>query len=154
MCIYTMMEEQMKYKNINKSKCHCITLRRATSAITDYYDKALLKTGISTSQFSLLINLSRLGEASTSELAEYVNLERSTLVRNLKPLTEKGFIADLARKGARNHKYTLSDEGQRIVQKCLPIWEQAQKDIEAYLGEENVDFFMKLLYRLQELNAE
>ena len=144
----------MKYKNINKSKCHCITMRRATNAITDYYDRALVGMGVSTSQFSLLINLSRLGEASTSELAEYVNLERSTLVRNLKPLMEKGFIVDLAKEGARNHRYTLSAEGQELVKKCLPVWEQAQKDIKVYLGEENIDLFMELLYKLQELNAE
>lgn len=143
----------MKYKNINKSKCHCITMRRATNAITDYYDRALFGMGVSTSQFSLLINLSRLGEASTSELAEYVNLERSTLVRNLKPLMEKGFIVDLAKEGARNHRYTLSAEGQEILQKCLPVWEHAQKEIKAYLGEENIDLFMELLYKLQELNA-
>lgn len=144
----------MKYKKINKSKCHCITMRRATSAITDYYDRVLVGMGVSTSQFSLLINLSRLGEASTSELAEYVNLERSTLVRNLKPLMEKDLIIDLAKKGTRNHRFTLSAEGQEMVQKCLPAWEQAQKDIKAYLGEENIDLFMKLLYKLQELNAD
>lgn len=144
----------MKYKNINKSKCHCITMRRAANAITDYYDRALLETGLSTSQFSLLINLSRLGAANTSELAEYVNLERSTLVRNLKPLLAKGLIADLAKEGARNHQYTLSAEGQSMVQRCLPLWEQAQQEIKAYLGDENVALFMELLYKLQELNAE
>lgn len=76
----------MKYKHVNKSKCHCITMRRAANAITDYYDRALSETGLSTSQFSLLISLSRLGEASTSELAGYVDLERSTLVRDLRLL--------------------------------------------------------------------
>lgn len=144
----------MKYKKINKSKCHCITMRRASNAITDFYDKALEEIGISTSQFSLLVNLSRLEEASTSELAEYVNLERSTLVRNLKPLIEKGFIIDLAKENARNHRYTLSTEGQELLQKGLPLWEKAQQEIRGYLGEENVGLFMKLLYKLQELHMD
>lgn len=144
----------MKYKQINKSKCHCITMRRATNAITEFYDKALEKVGITTSQYSLLVNLGRLTEASTSDLAEYVNLERSTLVRNLKPLIEKGYIVDLAKDGARNHRYTLSEEGHKLLQKGMPIWEQAQAEIKAYLGEENIDLFMSLLHKLQELNAE
>ncbi|MBQ9091662.1 MAG: MarR family transcriptional regulator, partial [Anaerotignum sp.] len=101
----------MKYKNINKSQCHCITIRRATNAMTDYYDAALRELNLTTSQYSLLKNLYRLETASTSELAEHVNLDRSTLVRNLKPLLERELIVDLAQEKARNHKFMVSAKG-------------------------------------------
>ena len=38
----------MKYQQINKSKCYCITLCRAANAITAYYDEGLQPTGITT----------------------------------------------------------------------------------------------------------
>ena len=86
----------MKYQQINKSKCYCITLCRAANAITAYYDEGLQSTGMTTKQFSLLLHLSRLEEASTGELADYVNLERSTVTRNLKILVEQGWVYDQA----------------------------------------------------------
>ena len=144
----------MKFKQINKSPCHCITLRRAANAITEYYDRAFQELALTTSQYSLLKNLGRLETASTSELAEKVNLDRSTLVWNLKPLQERGLIMDQAKKNTRNHKFVLTDEGYALLEKAVPLWEQAQKEIRAYLGEENVEQFMKTLYKLQELSLE
>lgn len=154
-CAYTRNEVvQMKFKQINKSKCHCVTIRRAANAMTEYYDEALRELDLTTSQYSLLKNLYRLETASTSELAEHVNLDRSTLVRNLKPLQERGLIADLAKKNARNHKFALTERGIALLEEANPRWEQAQAEIKAYLGEENVDLFMEMLYKLQELSLE
>lgn len=144
----------MKFKNINKSQCHCITIRRATNAMTDYYDAALRDLNLTTSQYSLLKNLFRLETASTSELAEYVNLDRSTLVRNLKPLLERELIVDLAKENARNHKFMVSAKGLALLEEANPRWEKAQEDIKAYLGKENAEKFMEMLYKLQELSAD
>ena len=144
----------MKYKNINKSQCHCITIRRATNAMTDYYDAALRELNLTTSQYSLLKNLYRLETASTSELAEHVNLDRSTLVRNLKPLLERELIVDLAQEKARNHKFMVSAKGFALLEEANPRWEKAQEEIKAYLGKENAEMFMEMLYKLQELEAD
>ena len=144
----------MKFKKINQSQCHCITLRRVANAITEYYDMALKEVGLTTSQYSLLKNLGRLEIASTSELAEQVNLDRSTLVRNLKPMLEKGLIVDLAKKNARNHQFQVSERGLALLEEANPRWQKAQDGIKAYLGEENVEMLMEMLYRLQELNME
>lgn len=144
----------MKETQKNRSVCHCITMRRASNAITEYYDAAFKPLQLTTSQYSLLKNLSRLETASTSELAEQMKLDRSTLVRNLKPMLQRGLICDLAKENARNHKYTLSESGEELLQKAMPVWAQAQEEIQAYLGEGNMDFFMELLYKLQELKRE
>lgn len=148
------MEDDMKFKKINQSQCHCITLRRASNAITEYYDVALQEVGLTTSQYSLLKNLGRLEMASTSELAEQVNLDRSTLVRNLKPLLERGLIVDLAKENARNHQFQVSETGMALLEEANPRWQKAQDGIKAYLGKENVEMLMEMLYRLQELNTE
>ena len=84
----------MKSRKSLKSQCHCITMRRASNAITEYYDEALKEVGLTTSQYSLLKNLERMEVASTSEWAAYVHLDRSTLARNLNPLLEKELIVD------------------------------------------------------------
>ena len=108
----------MKYQQINKSKCYCITLCRAANAITAYYDEGLQPTGMTTKQFSLLLHLSRLEEASTGELADYVNLERSTVTRNLKILVEQGWVYDKAEPGKRNHRCDRSGTAENRRSPC------------------------------------
>lgn len=127
---------------------------RAANAITSFYDEGLKSAGITTKQFSLLIHLSRLGEASTVELADYVNLERSTVTRNLKTLLEQGWIEDRAGEGRRNHKYAVTQKGMEKLEETDRLWEEMQKKIQAYLGEEKAGALMESLYLLQQLQQE
>lgn len=126
-----------------KSGCYCINLRRAANKVTGLYDKFLEPTGLSVNQYSLLGNLRRLESASVSDLAAYVGLERTTLVRTLKPLIEKGMIADHASKGQRNRVLMLTEKGKQTLEQANPLWENAQEEIVRCIGEEKV----------QELNA-
>lgn len=144
----------MKYRQINKSKCYCITMCRAANAITSFYDEGLAPAGITTKQFSLLINLSRLGEASTVELADFVNLERSTVTRNLKALLERGWIEDRAQEGRRNHKYAVTQKGQEKLEETDALWDNMQEKINAYLGEEKAKELLEGLYLLQQLQQK
>lgn len=141
----------MREKTTYKSQCYCMNLRRAANAVTEYYDRALGETGISASQYSLLVNLERMETASTSDLAEQVNLERSTLARNLKLLLERELIMDTAKEGARSHKFAVSRQGGLLLEKGKPLWEQAQRDIVAYLGQEDTETLLRILRKLQEL---
>ena len=109
--------------------------------------------GISVSQYFLLVNLARMETASTSELAERVNLDRSTLVRNLKPLLERGLILDFAREGARSHKFAVSEIGQALLEKGMPQWEHAQETVKSYLSQEDTETLLRLLRKLQELSV-
>jgi DNA-binding MarR family transcriptional regulator len=85
-------------------KCYCVSFRRAAKAITGYYDRILLSSGITLAQYSLLINLFKIAPCSTSVLAKAMKLERTTLVRNIKPLVAVGLIQDLAKEGERDRQ--------------------------------------------------
>ena len=60
----------------------------------------LEKAGITRGQYALLANIERNPGISVSALAETMDLERTTLVRNLKPLEARGLIVDAACKAA------------------------------------------------------
>lgn len=100
-----------------KSDCYCITLRRAAQTISDLYDAHMAVIGITVNQYSLLSDLGHFPHCSVSELAEYAGLERTTVVRALKPLTAKGFVKDLADEGERKKDLCLTAEGEEIVKK-------------------------------------
>ena len=106
--------------------------------------------GITVNQYSLLSDLGHFPHCSVSELAEYAGLERTTVVRALKPLTAKGFVKDLADEGERKKDLCLTAEGEEIVKKGRTIWHQEQEEIERRLGKAGVSKLQELLGKLME----
>ncbi len=133
-----------------KSDCYCITLRRAAQAISDLYDAHMAVIGITVNQYSLLSKLGHYPNCSVSELAEYARLERTTVVRALKPLTAKGWIKDLSDEGERKRNLCLTAEGEEIVKKGKVIWHREQEEIERRLGKDGAEQLQELLEKLME----
>ena len=117
-----------------KTSCYCINLRRAANWLTTYYDSILKPLGISITQYSLLSSLSKLRSCTANDLAIHVGLERTTVVRTIKPLLEKSLVEDIQEKGVRKRKYQLTEKGNNILDKARPLWQFAQKDIEDRFG--------------------
>lgn len=133
------------------SACSCINLRRASQAITEVYDEILAPSGLKISQYLLLRNLKELGPISVSSLALEIRLERTTIVRNLKPLEAREFIIDVATKGARNRQLKLTTKGLEVLEMAEPLWLESQNFIEQYLGKEDMDTLTELLSKIEAL---
>lgn len=127
------------------SNCYCINLRNASGIIAKIYDEHLAPYGITVRQYSMMKNLERLGEASVTELAEYIELERTSVVRMLRPLTEREYILDMADSGKRNRRLVLSDLGKKVITEATPAWQAAQNEIEEKLGKENIEAMMRMI---------
>lgn len=119
---------------IPKEPCICINLRRLSQKTTDFYDQAFKPLGVSVNQYSLLVSISRLEGCGTGQLARYVKLEKSTLVRTLQPLFREGLIVDTSADGKRKRRICLTPAGENILKQAFPLWEKAQKDIALELG--------------------
>jgi DNA-binding MarR family transcriptional regulator len=133
------------------SSCHCINIRRAAVAVTDYYDRLLSCAGITLNQFSLLKNLSDIGISSVSRLANHVGLDRSTLVRGLKPLFKAGYIEDISQTGKRDNQMRLTPLGRQTVAIAMPFWEQAQEGVLKQMGEDDLATLTRLLSKMEML---
>lgn len=144
----------MKYSHIYRTDCYGIALCRAENALTAFYDERLKSTGITVKQYCLLENLYQMEEANTGELAERVNLERSTLTRNIQILVTRGWIYDKAETGRRAHRYALTESGIIIMEKASNIWDEVQNEVETLIGKDNVGVFMDVLYKIQNLNRK
>jgi DNA-binding MarR family transcriptional regulator len=134
-----------------KSPCYCINIRRTAGAVTAYYDEMLAPSGLTVNQYSILLNLARLGESSVNGLADYVGLERTTLVRNVKPLLDRGYIEDASPSGARNRRLSVSGVGMRCITAAEPLWEKAQKAIDEKIGTGNVRLLNDLLWKIENM---
>lgn len=136
------------------SPCFCINLRRAAGAVSDFYDRALSEAQLTTSQFSLMRNLRRLQPCTVTALAKEMGLERTTLVRTMKPLSERGLIADLAEAKSRNSLLSLTEDGIAVMSRAAELWEGAQSSVRAHMGEEKMSDLLRILNELEEFAAQ
>ncbi|MDJ1157903.1 MarR family winged helix-turn-helix transcriptional regulator [Chelatococcus sp. SYSU_G07232] len=113
--------------------CACLHTRMTARAVTRVYDEALRPIGLKVTQFSLLGAIAHGVTGSVSALAETLALERTTLTRNLRLLHEAGMIAP-QRGAGRAVAYELTAKGRAMIERAIPLWEAAQRRIEAALG--------------------
>lgn len=121
-----------------RKRCTCFLLRKLTRRVTQAYDEALAPAGLTITQYSLLAHLARGEGASVSALAARMGMERTTLVRNLKPLVAAGWARYGERGAGKPAALELTAAGRTRLRSAAPLWERAQDALEAQLGAKSV----------------
>lgn len=117
--------------------CNCLALRQAARQATQLYDRHLAAAQLRTTQFSILVNLRRLGPMTINRLAAEMVIDRTTLGRNILPLERDGLIA--IRQGAtdkRRKELELTKAGTERLRRAVKLWSDAQAEFEARFGAE------------------
>lgn len=132
-----------------RTTCFSTSVRRIDRVLTRFYDEALRPSGLTTGQYSLLSTLGRAPAAiSVSQLAEGIDLDRSTLSRNLAPLERDGFILSTEGTDRRARHVTITPRGREKLDATRPLWRAAQDHIETLTGDARVE---RLLSELADL---
>ena len=116
--------------------CVCSQVRRIARKLSSLYDTVLSPENLTITQYSLLANIGRAGQLSHSVLAEKVGMERTTLTRNLHPLTRAKWVAAATGEDRRQHLLRLTTAGKRKLLRSLPLWEEAQRQFLSQIGSE------------------
>lgn len=120
--------------------------------MTALYDRELAPTGLRLTQYSLLATLRREGGrtgVAISDLAAVMDMDRTTLTRNLRPLIDQGLVAVAAHEAdARVRRAALTREGIAAFDAAIPRWRVAQEIVTRTLGESNVAAFHDWLDRV------
>src|SRR5580700_7244871 len=96
-------------------------------------------------QYSLLVNIERAGQLSHAVLAEKVGMDRTTLTRNLRPLTRAKWATAGTGKDRRQRLLQLTAAGRRKLLRSLPLWEEAQRQFLSQIGTESLQELRTLL---------
>src|SRR5689334_6113376 len=126
--------------------CTGARLRRLTRRVTAHYEHHLRTTGLNLSQYSLLVHLSETAE-SLSALADRMEIDRTTLSRNLQPLLDRGLVEEAGGSDGRQRLFVLSANGARLRASARKQWRQAQLALEHHLGR---DFVANLHTQLEQ----
>ncbi len=133
------------------SPCVCMNLRRAARTVTRFYDETLKPSGLTVAQLALLRHIQMAEKTTISELAKLIRIDRTTLNRNLKPLTDAGLITVAPGEDSRTREITLTETGKDAVASGWQLWGEAQKSIQEYLGQEDLSKLKQLLAKLEAL---
>lgn len=123
--------------------CACFNVRRISRVITQFFDMEVRRRGIRPTQTPILGALHAKNGWSMAELSEWLGMERTTLLRNLRPLQRDGLVR--AKGGGRGGhvKLEITEKGRAALAKILPVWRSAQDKVVAILGKERWSTIIK-----------
>jgi DNA-binding MarR family transcriptional regulator len=115
--------------------CVCFNLRWVTRAVTQFYDAEMRRHGIRPTQGTILAALNARDHWHMAELSDWLGMERTTLVRNLRPLQRDGLVRVSG--GGRGNlvELAITAKGRKQVDKLTPAWRSAQSAVVKTLGE-------------------
>ncbi len=118
------------------SSCLATRVRQLSRIITRVYDDAMRPLGITGSQFTLLTQLAQRDGITAVEIGQSLDIEKSTLSRNLKRMLALGLLTMDPPAGRRGRGLHLTPKGQAVIKDAYPIWKAAQERTVMALGEE------------------
>jgi DNA-binding MarR family transcriptional regulator len=102
--------------------------------VSRLYDEGLREYGVTAPQFTLLAAIASMGPVRPNELGRRLNLEKSTVSRNVKLMESKGWVSVSTGAPGRALELTLTAAGRRVVERAFPAWERTQERVESVLG--------------------
>ena len=118
--------------------CTNLKLRQLMRRVAQRYDAEVGKAGLKGTQYSLLSAVVKLGPIRPVDLAAVMNVDASTLSRNLKPLIDAGWVTLDAGADGRSRLAQATDAGRDKRAEAQRRWRVAQEGVNAVLGPERV----------------
>lgn len=126
-------------KNVIKPQgCTNLKLRQLNRMVTRHYDRHVAECGLKNTQYSLLSHVVLLGPIRPGELARRMQMDASTLTRNLRPLATQGLLKIGAGSDARSRLVEATEAGTAKRAEAQRAWKVAQTSLNARLGVERV----------------
>ncbi len=133
--------------------CLSTRIRQLSRIITRVYDDAMRPLGITASQFTLLTQLAQQDGITAVEIGHTLDIEKSTLSRNLKRLLALGLITMDPPAGRRGRGLHLTPKGEVVIQQGYPVWREAQTRTIRVMGPESRGTLDGMLSQAEKLAA-
>lgn len=132
--------------------CIAVRLRLLNRRVTNLYDDALRPIGLKVSQLNIMVVAAKLGLARPTDVCEMLQLDTSTLSRNVDRMRARGWLEIVPGEDARTQPFRLTAQGMKLLGRARPAWELAQKQAGELLGQEGVALLAKTAQKLRILH--
>lgn len=120
------------------SGCTHFKLKQASRQVGRLYDARMAAAGLKTTQYSLLSHVIAMEPVRPSDLASAMQLDPSSLTRNLQPLIAAGWVEQGPGANARSRLVSATAEGRRKRADAQRTWKDTQRAMNERLGSERV----------------
>ncbi len=134
--------------------CIAVRLRLLNRVVTNFYDDALRPLGLKVSQLNILIVTAKLGLARPVQVCEILQLDTSTLSRNVERMRAHSWLEVVPDDDARTQPFRLTPKGKRLIEQAVPAWEEAQHQATELLGNEGIALLDKAARKLGRPKAD
>ncbi|MDM9628523.1 MarR family winged helix-turn-helix transcriptional regulator [Rhizobium sp. S152] len=136
--------------------CHCLVTRQMARFVTKIYQKHLGPAGLTAADVAIFDFLSRNENMTMTSLADAMLMERTTLLRAIKPLQDNGFIETTKDPASRRQLFlALTAAGKEKKVEAEALWALAQADYEAEVGRKRArQIRSELLETMGEVKAD
>jgi len=125
-------------------QCTCFKIRKIARELTNSYNYSLKSYGVNSTQIPILALLNIFSQLETSKMAELLNLEPSTLRRNLSILVKKKLIK-VVKRDVNGNLLRLTTNGYNKLKETLPIWKKSNQ-----LGKRLIKDYLPVLKEISE----
>jgi DNA-binding MarR family transcriptional regulator len=137
-----MKKEQAKNLSKENVCCPLGSLTLLSRTIGRMFRCHLSKLNVTNSQVGIFLMLLEKGETSQSELAKMLDLERSTMSRDLVRLVNQGYLYKVKEK--KSPQIGLTKKGQEFANEIAQEWQKGYDETRDLLGEKGLEA-LKLL---------
>jgi DNA-binding MarR family transcriptional regulator len=112
--------------------------------ITAIYDDALRPLGLTSGQLNILVFIARRGPVVPGEVARRLNMEKSTVSRNIERMRKNGWLIVRTADEGRGQNLVLARQGKALLERSLPAWDEAQGRAREVLGRQGVESIRRI----------
>lgn len=120
------------------NECIAVQVRLLNRVITSLYDEALRPLGLRVSQMNILVVASKLGVAQPAAVCTLLQMDASTLSRNVDRMLRNGWLEKVLSDDAREQPFRITSKGAKLLEHVVTAWEQGQIRAREILGTQGV----------------
>ncbi|MCP4136726.1 MAG: winged helix-turn-helix transcriptional regulator [bacterium] len=126
-------------------QCLSFKTKKLSRLVVQKYDDALRKTGIRSTQLTILIAIRLQEPVNMNQLAESVSMDRSTAIRGCNALEKEGYVS-LSPGEDRRYKFAeLTAQGKKKITEAYPLWQDVQNSVSGIIGKTLFDTISKAI---------
>ena len=138
---------EKEYECMRLDQQLCFPLYAAARKVTGYYTPYLKKTGLTYTQYIVLLVLWEKDSVPVSQIGERLYLDSGTLTPLLKKMEEKGWVKRTrSKEDERVVMISLTKEGKDLQKRCKDIPDSVGKCIR--LNKEDAENLYRILYQI------
>jgi len=124
-------------------------VHRTDVKMTNYFTKQLKPYDITPEQWSIISVLNDQNGLTQKELAEAIDRDQTTVARMIHSMEKKEFVKKVFNdKDKRSHYLFLTEKGERIKNKLIPVVNDAHRFVTTNLDEQELKQLKLILNKL------